>query len=88
MLSFAIVGQLIFEPIASRTTKPLAKESMKSGSPENRLRSLALLLGPSVSIREITTQLLLGPMIVVGALFQLKDPCRLSGYPLQVDPKS
>ena len=73
MLSFAIVGQLSFEPIASRTTKPLAKESMKSGSPENRLRSLALFLGPSVSIREITTHLLLGPMIVIGALFKLKD---------------
>jgi hypothetical protein len=68
MLSFAIVGQFIFELIASRTTKPLAKESMKSGSPENRLRSLALFLGPSVSIREITTHLLLGPMIVIGAL--------------------
>jgi hypothetical protein len=88
VLSFAIVGQSISEPNASRTTKPLAKESMNSGSPENRTRSIALFLGPSVSIREITAHLLLGPMIVIGALFKLKDLCRLSGYARQVDPKA
>jgi hypothetical protein len=44
-LIVAIAGHLISEPKASRTAKPLAKESMKSGSPENRLSFMALFSG-------------------------------------------